>query len=166
MLQMLEEIGYSTLSADAVARQIAARGDVAQTLARIAGLEHPFAPAELRAALAGSEEIRRQVNATMHPLVMEEIDRHPATFVEVPLLIEACLQSTFDRIWVVTCGPREQKRRLMQRYGDKRHVEGILSTQLSSRAKIPFADVVLRTNRPLDHVRRLLSEAASELAVR
>jgi dephospho-CoA kinase len=66
----------------------------------------------------------------------------------------------------VTCGPHQQRKRLMKRYGDAAHVDRMLATQLPSRAKIPFADMIVRTNAPLDHVRRLLSEALAELADR
>jgi len=99
----------------------------------------------------------------MHPLVMGKIAESEATFVEVPLLIEACLQDDFDQVWVVTCGVEEQRRRLFDRYKDQGLVEAMLGTQLATCAKIPFADKVIRTNHTFDHVRLLVSEAVKEL---
>lgn len=108
-------------------------------------------------------ELRHEVNALMHPLILDELRSSQAQFVEVPLLLEAVLQGEFDRVWVVTCGVEEQRRRLVQRYGSDASAEAILSTQLPSRAKTPFSDQILRTNNSPEAVRRLLSEAVKSL---
>lgn len=163
VLKMLAELGHPVASADEVARQIYTEPAIQARLGEIAALDEGFHPAELRDAIARSDEIRRSVNRLMHPLVMSNILLTNATFVEVPLLFEACLQSTFHQIWVVTCGEEEQRRRLLERYGDAAHVARLLSSQLPSRTKIPFADFTLRTNNTLYHVRRLLSSALAEL---
>ena len=166
VLTILGDLGHTTQSADSIAREIAAKPEVRAEIAALARLRNDFAPADLRDRLASSEALRRAINRLMHPLVMSAISRSDATFVEVPLLIEACLQSTFDQVWVVTCGAEEQRRRLLDRYSDPEHVERMLATQLPTRAKIPFAELVVRTNAPLEHVRRLLSAASKELTGR
>src|SRR4051812_12379298 len=100
-------MGETTLSADVVASEIFNTPAVQARLAHASGLAAGFSRSELRQALARSEDVRREVNRLMHPLVMERILASQDRFVEVPLLIEACLQSSFDRIWVITCGPQE-----------------------------------------------------------
>lgn len=81
---------------------------------------------------------------------------------EIPLLIEACLQGGFDRVWVVTCGADEQRRRLVERLGGEAGAEALLGSQLPTRAKIPFADVVIRTNQPEWSVKRDVALAARQ----
>jgi dephospho-CoA kinase len=163
VLAELASMGHSTASADLLAREIFSDPQTNARLAAIAGTGGQILPAELRASMLASREIRRQVNRVMHPLVAQAIDRSGAQFVEVPLLIETCLQGDFDRVWVVTCGAEEQRRRLLERYRDESTVIAILAAQMPARAKIPFSDSIIRTNRPLQHVRRLLSEALAVL---
>lgn len=162
VLRMVAEMGYGVASADALAREIFLLPDVNAELAAIAGVPAPIAPAALREAIAVSDIARRQVNAVMHARIVNAIEASGADFVEVPLLLEAGLQGRFDRLWVVTCGPDEQRKRLLDRYGDEAHISALLSTQLPTRAKIPFADVIVRTNESLESVRRLVSEAVRQ----
>jgi len=164
VLAMLAEMGFATASSDAVAREIFAEPATQASVARMTGLPQPIDPKALRAALADSEEVRRSLNRLMHPRVVERMASHEATFFEVPLLIEVASLRRYDATWVVTCGPEEQRRRLLDRYADLAHVERILSTQLPTPAKIPFADLVIRTNEPLATVRRVLERAAYQLA--
>lgn len=163
VMQMIAERGYAVASADAIARELFLRPDVNAQLARLAGRDAPIEPAELREAILRAPAIRREVNRLLHPLIAKEMAASGASFIEVPLLIETCMQTAFDRVWVVTCGEETQRERLMARYGDEGTVTSILATQLPSRAKIPFADVIIRTNYPVQHVRRLLSKALAGL---
>jgi dephospho-CoA kinase len=163
VLRILAELGYPVSSADAIARDLFLDPALNTRLAEVAGVPAPISPAALRAALA-STEVRRNVNRIMHAPVMERLEEEAAQFVEVPLLLEACLQSRFDRVWVVTCGEEEQRRRLQERYGSEADLIALVASQLPSRAKIPFADLVVRTNQPLENVRRLMSEAASAMS--
>jgi dephospho-CoA kinase len=163
LLGMLSEMGHSTASADAVARSVFLDPEVNTQLAVLANVLPPIDSDTLRAALSGSVSIRKGVNALMHRRVREEMARLQATFFEIPLLIETGMQADFDRVWVVTCGEQEQRRRLLQRYADPTIVSALIATQLPSRVKIAFADRVFRTNQPLNPVRRIVSEAVSEL---
>ena len=107
----------------------------------------------LRERLA-DPSIRRAVNRITHPAIFDRIQNAGAQFIEVPLLIEACLQGEFDRVWVVTCGPEEQLRRLTARLQSAEAATVLLRTQLTSRVKIVFADSVIRTNQPEFSVKR------------
>jgi len=159
VLSILSDMGYKTLSADASARELFDDPDVNRQLAEAAGVRGGIGPLDLRRAISGDPAVRRSVNRIMHPLVMNRIRSQQADFVEIPLLLEACLQGQFECIWVVTCGIGEQMNRLALRYGDRSEAEALIATQLRTTAKIPFADVVLRTNCPLEAVRRHISVA-------
>lgn len=165
VLAMIASEGYEVASADAIARELFSDPEVNSQLAEIAGLRGSISPAELRDAIGRSAETRRRVNRLMHPLVVGRISTGTARFIEVPLLIETCMQDSFDRIWVVTCGVVEQRKRLLERYRDPNTVSALLSAQLPTKAKIPFADSIFRTNSPVHHVNRSLSEALAGLQV-
>jgi len=161
VLAILGELGYKTLSADIVAREVFLDPLVNALLAGIAGQSPPIEPAVLRQVLAGDASARHAVNRVMHPRITDRILRSDAEFIEIPLLIETCLQGSVDCVWVVTCGVKEQLRRLEVRYGNSAEGRLLLNTQLPTEAKIPFADEVLRTNGPLESVRRDISTALS-----
>jgi len=163
VLAMIAEQGYEVASADAIARELFLDPQINAQLAEIAGRKGSIAPKDLRDAIASSTTVRRDVNRLMHPLVLDRIARGSASFVEVPLLFETCMQGYFDRVWVVTCGEAEQQKRLLARYGDPNTVSALLSAQLPTKVKIPFADSIFRTNSAFEHVKRLLSEALEGL---
>ncbi len=161
VLGILAEAGAKTLSLDEVARNIFADFEVNRLLAQAAGKMAPIEASELRSAILGDSSLRRAVNRIMHPRISQVVQLTDAEFIEVPLLIEVCMQGHFDRVWVVTCGASEQRTRLIARYGDACDPDLMLSAQLSTDVKIAFADEVVRTNRPLETVRRDISEALS-----
>ena len=158
VLRYLRELGFAVDSSDRFARTAFESDAVQSSLAAILGGEQPVSPEMLRAQI-GDPTIRRKVNSLMHPVVWSAIQSSSARFVEVPLLIETCLQAHFDAVWVVTCGEQEQLRRLTQRLGDESTAEALIRTQLTSRAKIPFADRLIRTNQDESSVKRCVTLA-------
>lgn len=159
--QALSDAGYATISADAVARAVFLEPDVQRSLAAIIGLNGPeVTPAEVRAAITQDPKIRSAVNQLMHPRVRSQMDASPAPFHEVPLLIEACLHSRYDKVWVVTCGPEEQLARLALRLGSQEAAIALIQTQLPTCLKLAFADQVIDTRFSASEV----SHRALELA--
>jgi dephospho-CoA kinase len=163
VLGYLRDGGYPTFSSDVIAREIFEDPEVNALLARAAALPPPVGREALREAILRDPSVRRSVNRIMHPRVGAAQRAHPRGFFEVPLLVEACLQGEFDRVWVVTCGAIEQRRRLRERLGEEAVVEGLLAAQLPTEVKVAFADLVLRTNEPPDRVRCVALDAASRL---
>ena len=159
VLRFIASMGYSTASADDVARLVFEDGEVNGMLAEIAGMLAPISRSALRDVLFKDPSARRAVNRVMHPRIIDAISQLNVEFVEVPLLIEGCLQGSFDKIWVVTCGLEEQHARLKARYGATTDVDAILAMQLPTSAKLPFADLIIRTNREPQTVSRFVSEA-------
>jgi dephospho-CoA kinase len=162
VLAMLDDLGFQTASSDQFARQAFYEAEVQAQFSKLTGLPLPVSPADLRGALVGSTVLRRAVNRIMHPHVVASIEESAAQFIEVPLLIETCLQTMFDEVWVVTCGPEEQTRRLDARYGQESGAR-LIDTQLSSFVKTPFADVVVRTNLPIETVKRYVEQVAQSV---
>lgn len=156
VLGYLRDMGYSTASSDAIARQVFAQEATQEAIAALLGVPAPVAPEKLGEAISASHAVRRAVNRITHPLILAAIDREKAQFIEVPLLIETCLYGFFDRVWVVTCGREEQLRRLTLRLGSEKAASAFLRTQLPSEVKSAFADEIIRTNPPEEIVNSLV----------
>jgi dephospho-CoA kinase len=159
VLGYLRDLGYSVESSDRISRKVFESQEIQTSIAELLNISPPINPETLRERLSDSG-IRRAINALMHPPIIAAITAMPFDFIEVPLLIEACLQSHFDRVWVVTCGPEEQLRRLTARLDSEPAATALIGTQLTSRAKIAFADSIIRTNREESSVKRCVSLAA------
>lgn len=162
----LRTLGFSVGSADIVAREVFERAEINIHLADIVGLPFPVTPAQVRGSIMVDAPLRRSVNALMHPAVMEEVSRRTYQFVEVPLLIEACLQRNFQYVCVVTCSAENQRARLRARYGDEVDFNGILASQLPSEVKIAFADISIRTDGSRQSVDNFVDSWAKELFAR
>jgi dephospho-CoA kinase len=162
VLGYLREFGYTTLSGDEIARECFHEVDVQSALAGLLATAPPVTPSAMRAALAGPVEVRRAVNRIMHPRVVERMSGSSAQFIEVPLLIETCLHPLFDGVWVVTCGPEEQFRRLRERGGSELAMR-LIEIQLNSFVKTPFGDVVVRTNAAVETVKRYVRQEADRV---
>ena len=146
VLGYLASLGYKTASADAIAKDVLSTESVQGEVAELFGESLPLDPGKMRRAIGLKPPLRRALNRVLHPHILEAIQESGAAFVEVPLLIETCIQGQFDEIWVVTCGRDEQFRRLESRVGKAEAVR-LIGIQLPTEAKEPFADHVIRTNK-------------------
>jgi dephospho-CoA kinase len=160
VLRYLREAGCRVASADEIARELLRNPDIKEEVASISGLRVDFEPLDLRNRVIADDGIRKALNYALHPRIVKELQKKAADFVEVPLLVETALQTCFDAIWVVTCGPDEQRARLLQRTGDQALSEQLLALQLPTSAKLPFADVIVRTNASRRRVKAYTLEAA------
>ncbi|MCB8933749.1 MAG: dephospho-CoA kinase [Fimbriimonadaceae bacterium] len=153
--------GVPVVSADEIARDVYRGARLQAWLASEFDGEAPVERDRVRARVARDAEFRRALNARMHPEVIERIFSSGAIAVEIPLLVEACLQRFFPRVWVVTCGEDEQLRRLAARLNSVEKARALIETQLPTRVKIAFADRVIRTNAPEHDVHVAVTEAAA-----
>ncbi|HRJ25972.1 MAG TPA: dephospho-CoA kinase [Fimbriimonadaceae bacterium] len=154
VLGMIQQAGLETVSADQVAAEVFARPAVRIAIGELMDLPYDFTREDVRRRLVSNPAARRALNALTHPLIWRALQESDAECIEMPLLIETCLSGHFDRVWVVTCGAEEQLRRLTARLADADAAAELQSLQLATRAKIPFADQVIRTNQPLESVER------------
>ena len=144
----LRELGLNCLSADDVARSVWDKPDVQATLASTLGARLPLDRAAVLREVAEDPAKRREVNRILHPEILNRLMSSGAQVVEIPLLVESCLQGLFRRVWVVTCGAEEQLSRLSARLGDEALARQLIDTQLASEVKCVFADEIVRTNQP------------------
>lgn len=159
VLDALAGLGYRTISADSVAREVYVLPETQQEISKIFEIENPTRE-EIREAISVKPRLRRELNALMHRPIWERILEEQPEFVELPLLVEACLHPWFQSVWAVSCGISEQRRRLLERVQDPNLVDQLLRTQLSSRAKAQFADRIVRTNGDRESVLAFVKSAA------
>ena len=161
ILQMLRERGISTLSSDALARDVLWDRAVQEQLMRQFATDEPVTPVLLKSLLMEGDENRRAINHILHPAIAQEIDHSAALAVEVPLLFETCLQTSFEAIWVAKCSREIQLSRLRDRYGIRAEFDQI-SWQLDSKVASTFADAIIETGgTPEQTLESLLQEAKS-----
>jgi len=149
----IREIGYEVANADQIAKDLLVTPAVQDALRVKTGRSDPITVDQIRGMFLEDASIRRYLNSLLHPLVREALTLGSAYIHEVPLLIETCMQGDYDRVWVVTCGPELQRRRLIERLGSEEAADSMLAKQLPTRAKLPFADRIIRTDWPEQHVR-------------
>lgn len=159
VLGYCRDAGYSTASADDFARQVLSDPTFRASVLQSVGLGVDASSADLRDEMNRSVQSRRTVNRLMHGPVWERILASDATFVEIPLLYEACLQAEFDLVWAVTCGAGEQLRRLSARLGDPQAAKQLIESQLPTDLKAFLADRVIRTDAPESEVRAAVEAA-------
>lgn len=163
VLGYCRDAGIETCSADDIARNVFKRDDVQAQIGRLLRRQAPVDPDAVRHAIAENTETRRELNRITHPEIVREMRTHRAPIMEVPLLIEACMQGEFDRVWVVTCGAEEQIRRLSARVGRLNAMQ-LISMQLPTAVKIAFADAIIRTNEDESRVQEIvLAQVGIEL---
>jgi dephospho-CoA kinase len=148
--------GVPVLDTDVIAREVVEPGRpaldalVASQGRRILGADGRLDRAELRRRLFGDEAVRREVEGILHPAIMAELRRQSAAaggpyqvFV-IPLLVEAKLRQTVDRILVVDCPEEEQIRRLRARDGESREAAArMLAAQAARDERLAAADDVI-----------------------
>jgi dephospho-CoA kinase len=160
VLGFFADLGVPTYSADQIAREALLDPDVSARLDALLGLEGATR-ADIRERALGDDAFRRKLNHLAHPWVSAKLgDFHGVA--EIPLLIETVRFSAMDVVIVVTCGPGEQRRRLVERVGDEELADRLLAIQLPTSVKIRFADAVIRTNESMESVqlqtRRVLDQ--------
>jgi dephospho-CoA kinase len=157
ILKYLRSRGANVISADQIAREIMALPATQSAVRDLAEVDEVMDATQLRYLLSIDDHFRRKLNQYIHPKIAAEIEQSTAMFVEIPLLLEACLQVSFDVVWVVTCGIPEQIRRVEVRYPGNDPLE-IISTQISSRVRIAFADAVIETDSDLSSTLKRVDE--------
>ncbi|HLU62189.1 MAG TPA: dephospho-CoA kinase [Gammaproteobacteria bacterium] len=113
--------------------------------------------ATLRARIFSHPEDRRQVDALLHPLILEQLERELATLetpyaiIEIPLLAEGGFASRFDRVLVIDVPEETQIARLMARDGSTREqAEQALAAQASREARLKVATDVIVNDAGID----------------
>lgn len=170
--RMLAEKGAVVLDADEAARLAVRPGQPAWVkLREILGPDF-FDPStgelkrrELRERIIRDEALRSQVNAAVHPAVLETMEaawrewclREPSRPIifDIPLLYEAALEEAFDCVVLAYADPETQVMRLSRRDGvSTEEARRTLAMQLPIQWKRRRAHVVIDNSGDLESTRR------------
>jgi dephospho-CoA kinase len=161
-------LGVEVIDTDQLAHQLTAPGEPAlreiarqfgaEVLSSAGGLDR----AQLRKKVFADPDARRRLEALLHPLIRQGVDRllkqarGPYVILVVPLLVETGGYSdVVDRVLVVDCPEETQIARAMRRSGLSRdEVEAILRAQATREQRLAGADDVLSNAGDLDNLRR------------
>jgi len=162
---MLEEAGVPVFCADRVVAESYARGGEGTAV-----LEHHFGKRFslpeggvdkdlLRAAMTGSDSMRREVERLVHPLVRHALHAFRAAHddevvaAEIPLLCEAGMASEIDLLAVVFCPEGLRRSNLAGRGWSPELMAQIDSWQWPQERKVRMAQFVVDNSGTLDDLR-------------
>ena len=132
VLSIIEDLGYTTFSADRMARELTSVGEEGWKALKRFVSDDFFLPdgelarSKMRAALAGCQQMKAQLEEALHPLIhqrfMHEVSflvgqsicRQPF-FYEAALIFEANSADSFRAVLVVYCDTKDQIQRLCHR---------------------------------------------------
>jgi dephospho-CoA kinase len=158
--KMLQDLGAAVIHADTVGHEVYLPHSegwrrVVDAFGReIVGLGETIDRARLGAAVFANPEALKQLNAIVHPLIFEEIQRRIAAqraggfsrpiVVEAAVLIEANWLPLVDEVWLVVATTQAVIERLgTQRGLAAEDVGKRIAAQLSDAERRQFADVVI-----------------------
>jgi dephospho-CoA kinase len=169
---VLRELGAEYADADRLVHELLAAGSpVLEQVAGRFGTEVLAADGgvdrkRLGAIVFGDRAALRDLEDLLHPAVRAELRRRmaastaPAFVLDAIKLIEGGLYRDVDSVWVVTCEPAEQRRRLVELRGmAPAEAEARIAAQPPQAERLPYAQVVIANDGALADVRRQVEEA-------
>jgi dephospho-CoA kinase len=165
------QLGVPVIDADESARRVVAPGSPA--LAEIAerfgrGVLLPNGELDrraLRAVVFADEARRRELEAILHPLIREDMERlaaasgGPYVVLAIPLLIESGARNRVQRVLVVDCDEKTQLERLMSRDAvTRQQAEAIIAAQIDRAGRLRAADDVLANTGTIAELRRAVDQ--------
>jgi len=156
--RMLADRGAMVVDADKVAHEMMRSGTpvhaavVAAFGPEIVGDDGEIDRARLGAVVFADPAALARLEEIVHPAVVRKVAQRvaaasaPVVVVEAIKLIEAGMAAGCDSLWVTTCPPQEQVRRLMAERGLSRdEARQRVRAQPPQEAKLARADVVINT---------------------
>lgn len=121
---------------------------------------------QLAAIIFNDEDKKEILNAILHPLIFEEVDRllelyrheeEALVFVDVPLLFEIGRNNYYDEDWLVYTKPELQLERLIKRNAySQEEAKARINSQMPIDSKIELADIIIDNSGTVDETYRQL----------
>ena len=168
-LRMFGDLGAATLSADGLVHELYRLPAIAKRIAAHFGdavLDDggQVDRSCLAGAVRGRPEELRWLEALVHPLVAEEIERRLKTasagtviVCEVPLLFESGYERLFDLVVTVEAGPHIRRARSNHDFGPEQFSE-LEGLQVSGERRVEESDLVYVNDGDLDGLGRFVNE--------
>lgn len=181
VLAMLRDHGAAVIDADQVTRQVQQPGEpVYQQIVETFGetiLVEPGGPIDrqrLGAIVFSDPQALRRLEQIVHPAVHARILAwldEAATYARVAVidavkLLEAGWKQVCDAVWVVTCTPDQQLRRLMETRGmSEAEARMRIAAQPPQESRVAQADVVIDNSGALDATRAQVDAAWARIPI-
>jgi dephospho-CoA kinase len=173
---MLSELGAEVIDADKVAHEMMRAGTpVHAKIIEAFGREILASDGEIDRKRMGvlvfaDPAALARLEALTHPATITAISHRigasfaPVVVVEAIKLIESGMAAVYDSVWVVTCTPEQQIRRIMAQRGlSRQEAEQRVRAQPSQAEKIAHADVVIDNSGFVSHTREQVEDAWERL---
>ena len=170
--QMFADLGAWVVDADAIAREVVARGTeglaelVEQFGAQILTDNGDLDRAAVAAVVFSDPSARERLNAIVHPLIARRtteliaaIPQDAVLVHDVPLLVELGMQATYDLVVVVDAPDDVRVQRLVQRGLDEDDARARIAAQASRDERLAVADVIIENTGDLDDLRTQVKAA-------
>ena len=175
---LLAELGAATLDADSLVHAMYEPGDpvydavVRAFGGRILGADAIIDRRTLGRIVFADADALKRLEAIVHPAVIERewawVARQtaPVAVLEAVKLVESGSANGCDAVWVVTCDPAEQRRRLLARPGmSEAEADRRLTAQPPLDAKLARATLVIENTGTLDDLRATIAAAWAALPI-
>ena len=156
---LFAQLGVPIIDADVIARQVVQIGTEAYKLVVKHFSQEILLPnneldrSQLREIIFNNDHERLWLNNLLHPIIQEQtqiqIAQQTAAYViwVVPLLVENNLHNFADRVLMVDTPEQLQLERLIQRDNiDKSLAQKMISSQISSKKRLTYADDIIVNN--------------------
>ena len=118
-----------------------------------------------------NEERTQKLNAIVHPLIFEEMEKQlekhkdaPITVLDAPLLIESGLHKRCDKVMIVTCSRGKRVERAIKRSNlPKLEIQKRMSRQMPDSERKQYADYVISNNGTLEKTFEQVDKVLKEL---
>jgi Dephospho-CoA kinase (EC 2.7.1.24) len=178
---MLHDLGAAVIDADQVTRQVQQPGEaVYQAIIDAFGeaiLVAPGGPIDrqrLGAVVFSDPQALRRLEQIVHPAVharilawLDRVASHAqVAVIDAVKLLEAGWKQVCDAIWVVTCTPEQQLRRLIETRGmSEAEARMRIAAQPSQESRAAQADVVIDNSGSLDATRAQVNAAWERIPI-
>jgi dephospho-CoA kinase len=174
---MLAELGAVVIDADALAREVVAKGTpglgsvVEEFGEELLGPDGELDRPAMGRLVFNDEPARKRLEAIVHPLVFERIvgleEQAPPDAVvvhDIPLLAESGRAETFDAVIVVDVPPELQVERMKADRGwTSADAESRIAAQSTREDRLSIATHVIDNTRTREDLRRRVAEVFAEL---
>ncbi|MDD5823640.1 MAG: dephospho-CoA kinase [Firmicutes bacterium] len=178
----LEELGYTVIYADKMARAITAAGGKAIPYIREHfGDEYICADGSMNRALIRElvyrdPEAKRILEEGTTKVVIQDIETIikegeeqglKVMFFEIPLLFETNSQDDYDSCWVVHADLKTRIARVQARDGlSREQVELIIENQINDKKRLALADEIIYNNKGREEIKRQLEELLDKYKIK
>lgn len=179
VVRMFAELGARVIDSDEITHELLEPGQavhdtvVSEFGPGIVAPDGSIDRKALGAIVFNDPELRRALNALVHPTVVRRQDEflrnaraedpNAVAIVDAALMIETGSYRKYDRLVLVLCSRSQQHARLQARGLSDAEIEARISAQMPLEDKVTYADFVIDNSGTLDATRRQVEEVWARL---